>query len=159
MHRFLVTVIIGIGLLSYIQCTKYNYPPLPQAQVLLMSRPWILAYKKWETFDSTNTFIYHFLSASGCEKQEAITFNDHLTYRVNLSCNLSTPTALFGDWQFDPDSTIAFGSKASDTSITVSLNIAKLELVTADSLKCFQMKSFATPDSNSLIFYEMTYSH
>jgi hypothetical protein len=159
MHRFLITTIVVPILFNSIHCVKYIDPPIPKAQVLLMSRPWILAYKKWETLDSLNTLSYHLLSSSDCEKQEAITFNDHLTYRVNLVCNQSTPTTLFGDWQFDPDSTLGFGSKASDTSITVGLNIAKLEVVTADSLKCIQMKSFATPDSNSLNFYEMAYSH
>ena len=124
-----------------------------------MARPWVLIYTEWLTFDSSNTPNYLFLSSSDCEKQQAITFANNSDYYVKLVCNQSAPATLVGDWNLLPDSMLGFGSKTSDTSITTALNIAKLELVTTDSLKFVQQRSFAKPDSVSLNFYEMTYAH
>jgi len=124
-----------------------------------MAKPWVLVYTEWVTPDSSNSSNYHFQTARECEKQEVISFAGNFNYYVKQVCDLSIPTTLAGDWIFDPDSTLGFASKTSDTSVTTSLNIAELVLVTTDSLKLFQQRRFATPDSESLFYYEMTYTH
>ena len=159
MRRFFVTVMTVIVLFNFSHCVKYINPPIPEEQRLLMARPWVLIYTDWITFDSSNKPYYHFLSSSDCEKKEAITFANNFDYYVKLVCNQSAPATLAGDWNLLPDSNLGFGSKTSDTSVTTALNIAKLELVTTDSLKFVQQRSFAKPDSADLNIYEMTYAH
>jgi hypothetical protein len=159
MRRFFVTAMIGLVFFNFSHCVKYINPPIPQEQRLLTAKPWVLIYTEWVTFDSSNTPNYHFLSSSNCEKQEAITFAINFDYYVKLVCDQSVPTTLVGDWNLFPDSMMGFGSKTTDTSITTALNNARLELITTDSLKFVQQRSFAKPDSASLFYYEMTYAH
>ncbi len=132
---------------------------MPPAQRLLMAKPWVLIYSEWVTPDSSNSPNYHFQTARECEKKETISFAGNFNYYAKQVCDQSIPNTLAGDWIFDQDSIIGFGSKTSDTSVTSSLNIARLILVTTDSLKLFQQRRFATPDSASLLYYEMTYAH
>lgn len=140
------------------KCTRYVDPPLPEAQKLLMEGQWILAYTDSISIDSSNVVHYYHLPARECEKMEPVSFADNFNYYIQLVCDQPAPGTLNGSWTYGPDSILAYGLK-SDTGYNISLNIAKLEVITSDTLKLGQRSSFAAPDNLYQFYVDKTYSH
>lgn len=157
MPRFFALVMIVFVCFCNSKCTRYVDPPIPETQILLMTGSWILAYTDSISIDSTNTVHYYHLPARDCERSEPVTFADSFKYYIQLVCDRPVPGALTGDWNYSADSTLGYGLQ-TDTGCCVSLNIAKLLFINADSLKLGQLSSFASPDDRYQFYVEKTYS-
>jgi hypothetical protein len=155
MHRCAAPLMILLICLFCAKCTKWIDPPSlkTEAQRLMMTGTWTLAYTDSIAFDSTNNVHYYRIPASECEKQEPIAFHSILHYYMQLVCNQPAGGELIGAWTYNSDSTFGYGSK-SDTM----LNSGRLITVTQDTLKLVQQSSFATPDSLYPSYVEKTYS-
>ena len=153
MHRSIVPASVVLVCFYCSRCVKYVDLPLPEAQRLLMTRSWILAYTDSASIDNTNTVHYFRIPAAECEKKEPVSFTGETRYQINLVCDQSAPGELVGAWTYDSDSTLGYGLK-TDTFF----NLATLELVTADTLKLIQKSSFAEPENHYDNYVEKTYS-
>jgi len=138
----------------FTECVKYVDPPESEVQKLYATGTWILSYSDSAHFDSVGVLHTFHWPATECEKQERISFANGITYHINLVCNQAIPGELTGWLTFnDNDSTIGYGLKTDSF-----LKIAKLVLVTADTLKLIQQTSFAAPNIPYGGFEEKTYS-
>jgi len=158
MPRLFSFALMIIICLYGIRCTRYLNTPLPEAQRLIMAKPWILVYTDSIYGDSLNHVHHHLVPARECEKQEPVTFAENFNYYINLVCDQPDSAVLNGQWTYTPDSVLGYALK-SDTGVYASMNTARLEIVTSDSLKLIQQSSFATPDIRDSFFFEKTYSH
>ena len=155
MRRSIFLVLAVLICIFCTQCIKYVGPPGSEVQRLYMTGSWILVYSDSSSLDSANVLRYFRFAATECEKQELITFAKGITYHINLVCNQAVPGEFVGSLTYnDEDSTMGYGLK-TDTL----LSIAKLVMVTADTLKLIQRSSFAAPDIRYTGFQEKTYSH
>jgi hypothetical protein len=154
MHRPIgILMMTWISLLT-VQCTRYVNPPVPEAELLLTSGSWVLAYSDSTSLDSTNTLHYFRVPALDCEKKEFLSFAHGLHYTVNLVCPQSGSGTFSGVWTyFSNDSSLGYGSDTASF-----LNNAVLKLVTTDTLKLIQQSSFATPEIHYSYYVEKTYS-
>jgi hypothetical protein len=144
---------------NFSHCVNYSSPPLSEAQRLLTAKPWILVYADSFYIDSTSMAQKKYrIFASECEKLELLTLGDSNNYYMKLVCGQPAPALLKGEWRFDPDSTLVFSSWP-DTFVYSSANIAKLKIITSDSLRLIQQVSFTHPDTRNPNYYEMTYAH
>jgi len=158
MPRLFSFTLMIIICLYCIRCTRYLNTPLPEAQRLIMAKPWILVYTDSVYGDSLNHEHHHLVPARECEKQEPVTFAGNFNYYIKLVCEQPDSAILNGQWTYTPDSVLGYALK-SDTGVYASMSIARLEIVTSDSLKLIQESSFATPDIRDSFFFEKTYSH
>jgi hypothetical protein len=158
MHRSFGFVMVILVCFYCSECTRYVDPPMPEAQRLLMAKPWNLAYTDSISIDSLNSVHYYHLPARECEKMEPVSFATNFNYYIQLVCDQPIPSTLNGNWQYGADSILGYGLK-TDTGLNISLNIAKLKLITSDTLKLAQGSSFASPDIHYQFYVDKTYSH
>jgi hypothetical protein len=131
---------------------------VPENQRLLVSRPWVLVYTDSTATDNTNTVHYFHLPAVECEKKEFVTFAANGYYNMHLYCDQTATNTLTGFWSLWNDSTLGYGL-SSDTSTFVPGRIAKIQLITSDTLKLIQVSGFAQPYNDYHTEVEKTYMH